>query len=396
MANVSSSNGLEKYPKLRFKGFSEPWEKTPFSKLYRYVSEKNDGSMGVDKIISVANMYFKPDARISDEEYLRTYNVFRLGDIAFEGNKSKNFAFGRFVENTIGDGIVSHVFVVFRPLQADHNLGYWKYAINNENVMGRILARCTKKTTMMTNLVSDDFLEEEMFCPSNAEQMKISSFLELLERKIDTQTRLVERLKKYKRGVSNTFFNDKVVAECSAVLPFGQAVEINPKTKSLPTEFIYIDLESVESGKLLQENIISRDNAPSRAQRVLTKGDVLFQMVRPYQKNNFYFESELSLPAVASTGYAQIRCVDNDPLFVFEQISSDYFANEAMLRSTGTGYPAINADSLAEIPFIKHPIEEQRKIGKFLYLLSQRIIQEESKLEALLKVKGAMLQSLFI
>ena len=107
----------------------------------------------MDKIISVANMYFKPDARISDEEYLRTYNVFRLGDIAFEGNKSKNFAFGRFVENTIGDGIVSHVFVVFRPLHHDHNLGYWKYAINNENVMGRILARCTKKTTMMTNLV---------------------------------------------------------------------------------------------------------------------------------------------------------------------------------------------------------------------------------------------------
>lgn len=34
----------------------------------------------------------------------------RLGDIAFEGNKSKHFAHGRFVENTIGDGIVSHVF----------------------------------------------------------------------------------------------------------------------------------------------------------------------------------------------------------------------------------------------------------------------------------------------
>ena len=232
--------------------------------------------------------------------------------------------------------------------------------------------------------------------PQIDEQKKVGEFLSKITEKIDKQKTLIEHLKKYKRGVSNTFFNDKVVAECSAVLPFGQAVEINPKTKSLPTEFIYIDLESVESGKLLQENIISRDNAPSRAQRVLTKGDVLFQMVRPYQKNNFYFESELSLPAVASTGYAQIRCVDNDPLFVFEQISSDYFANEAMLRSTGTGYPAINADSLAEIPFIKLPIEEQQKIGKFLYLLSQRIIQEESKLDSLLKVKSAMLQSLFI
>ena len=201
---------------------------------------------------------------------------------------------------------------------------------------------------------------------------------------------------KYKRGALNSFFNDKAVSDCSSVLPFGQVVEINPKTKSLPPEFIYIDLESVESGKLLHENIISRDNAPSRAQRVLSKGDVLFQMVRPYQKNNFYFKSEFSLPSVASTGYAQIRCNGNDPLFVLEQISSDYFANQAMLRSTGTGYPAINSESLAEIPFIKLPIEEQHKIGTFLYLLSQRIIQEESKSDALLKVKAAMLQSLFI
>ena len=270
---------------------------------------------------------------------------------------------------------------------------------NANRCVAEILGSVSKKYVsyvgnpkLMNNVMS----EIRIHIPSLHEQKKIDSFIASLDHRITKQRELIEHLKKYKRGVSNTFFNDKVVAECSAVLPFGQAVEINPKTKSLPTEFIYIDLESVESGKLLQENIISRDNAPSRAQRVLTKGDVLFQMVRPYQKNNFYFESELSLPAVASTGYAQIRCVDNDPLFVFEQISSDYFANEAMLRSTGTGYPAINADSLAEIPFIKHPIEEQRKIGKFLYLLSQRIIQEESKLEALLKVKGAMLQSLFI
>ena len=236
----------------------------------------------------------------------------------------------------------------------------------------------------------------EVWLPQIDEQKKVGTFLSKFNEKIDKQRMLIEHLKKYKRGVSNRFFNDKVVSNCPTVLPFGQAVMINPKTKSLPSEFIYIDLESVESGKLLHENIISRDKAPSRAQRVLSKGDVLFQMVRPYQKNNFYFESELTLPSVASTGYAQIRCNENDPLFVYEQISSDYFANQAMLRSTGTGYPAINADGLAQIPFIKLPIEEQQKTGKFLYLLSQRIIQEECKLNSLLKVKTAILQSLFI
>ena len=68
---------------------------------------KNKSSLDVYKR---QNMYFKPDARITDMEYLKTYNIFKLGDIAFEGNKSKDFSFGRFVENTIGDGIVSDVY----------------------------------------------------------------------------------------------------------------------------------------------------------------------------------------------------------------------------------------------------------------------------------------------
>jgi type I restriction enzyme S subunit len=102
-------------PKIRIKGFTEDWEKTAFADLYERSIVKNDLSFGTDKIISVANMYFSSSVSQSDEEYLRSYNVMRLGDIAFEGNKSKNYAHGRFVENTIGDGFVSHVFVVLSP-----------------------------------------------------------------------------------------------------------------------------------------------------------------------------------------------------------------------------------------------------------------------------------------
>ena len=153
------------------------WEQRKFNELYEKVSEKNDLTYGTDEIISVANMYFKSDSFITDKEYLRTYNVFHLGDIAFEGNKSKNFAHGRFVENTIGDGIVSHVFDVFRP-KIKYDLLFWKYAINNERLMGGILVRSTKASTMMTNLVANDFLRETILVPSLEEQKKIGSILE--------------------------------------------------------------------------------------------------------------------------------------------------------------------------------------------------------------------------
>jgi type I restriction enzyme S subunit len=92
------------------------WEQRKFGELYEKSNEKNELiTYGVKDIISVANMYYKQDAKVTNQEYLKTYNVFHLGDIAFEGNKSKKFAHGRFVENTIGDGIVSHVFDVFHP-----------------------------------------------------------------------------------------------------------------------------------------------------------------------------------------------------------------------------------------------------------------------------------------
>lgn len=192
-------------PKIRFKGFTKDWEQRKFGELYSKVSEKNDLSFGADKIISVANMYFKEEVKESSDEYMRTYNVMRLGDIAFEGNKSKNYSHGRFVENTIGDGIVSHVFDVFRPTTS-YDLLFWKYLINNEGVMGRIMARCTNASTMMTNLVASDFLKEKILVPSLKEQKKIGAYFDSLDHLITLHQRKCDQTKNLKKYMLQKMF----------------------------------------------------------------------------------------------------------------------------------------------------------------------------------------------
>ena len=187
-------------PEVRFKGFTDAWEQRKFSDLYEKISEKNDLSYSLDKIISVANMYYKSDAKVSNEEYLKTYNIFRYGEIAFEGNKSKEFTYGRFVENTIGDGIISHVFEVFRPI-TKYDIYFWKYYINYEPIMGKVLSRCTKKTTMMTNLVAKDFLKETVFVPSLAEQKQIGILLNTLDKFITLHQLKLDRLMSIKKGL---------------------------------------------------------------------------------------------------------------------------------------------------------------------------------------------------
>ena len=256
----------------------------------------------------------------------------------------------------------------------------------------------------LLNVPTDAFFETKHYLPQNLnEQRKIADFMIALEHRIDAQQSLVDNLKKYKRGLQNRFFfkrshlsSKPSEIDSHDVKPLGSVVHINPKTGALPDAFIYIDLECVESGVLNSKKLLSRNSAPSRAQRLLEEGDLLYQMVRPYQKNNYYFQKNFEYPTVASTGYAQIRCSEVDTQFIYEQLSSDYFAREAMLRSTGTGYPAINADDLAEIPIWIPPLDQQEKIGAALSFLGAKIEVHQKLLSALCSVKSSLMQQLFI
>ena len=195
----------ERYPELRFPGFTDAWEQRKFGEIYERSSQKNDSTYGIDKIISVANMYFKIDATVGSEEYLKTYNVFKLGDIAFEGHTNKEYSYGRFVENTIGDGIVSHIFDVFTP-RINLDINFWKDLIKYEPIMGPILRRCTKASRMMSNLTSKEFLEEKILCPTLEEQKLIGEFIVRIDKNITLHQRKLEHLQLQKKALLQQMF----------------------------------------------------------------------------------------------------------------------------------------------------------------------------------------------
>ncbi|WP_111937901.1 restriction endonuclease subunit S [Clostridium paraputrificum] len=186
-------------------------------------------------------------------------------------------------------------------------------------------------------------------------------------------------------------FNDKW-KECS----LKELCVINPKTAQLPDKFNYIDLESIVSGTLIKNNLMELKNAPSRAQRLLNKGDVLFQTVRPYQMNNFLFDIEIGCENVASTGYAQLRVKNSSyNKFIYQLIHNKGFNNKVMLRCTGTSYPAINSSELATIPIKVPSLEEQTKIANFLSNVDKIIEEQEGKVKDLELYKKGMMQKIF-
>ena len=172
-----------------------------------------------------------------------------------------------------------------------------------------------------------------------------------------------------------------------------EVVTINPKTE-LPDKFKYVDLESVVGTNLLGFQVIKKENAPSRAQRLASYGDVFYQTVRPYQRNNYLFEN-IDKDMVFSTGYAQLRS-KLDSYFLLTLVQNDNFVKVVLDNCTGTSYPAINGSELGKITVqIPSNGAEANQIGKVFRGIDNIITLHQRKLEKLKLNKSALLQKLF-
>ena len=193
-------------PEIRFKGFTDAWEQRKLGNLYKRVNERNDGTLGRDKWISVAKMYFQdPDKVQSNNLDTRTY-VMKKGDIAFEGHPNNEFKFGRFVLNDIGTGIISELFPIYRPI-TEYDLDFWKYAIQLERVMAPIFAKSITSSGNSSNkLDHNHFLNQELLVPNIDEQKKIGTLLSILSKNITLHQRKLERLQEVKKGLLQKMF----------------------------------------------------------------------------------------------------------------------------------------------------------------------------------------------
>ena len=169
--------------------------------------------------------------------------------------------------------------------------------------------------------------------------------------------------------------------------------KFNPKS-TLPEKFKYVALESVLGTDLISYKEVLRESAPSRAQRLAQKGDIFYQTVRPYQKNNYLFDSG-EKDYVFSTGYAQLRPLI-DSAFLLARLQEESFVNKVLERCTGTSYPAINSKDLSKISVtIPQTIDEQTAIGSLFRTLDDLLASYKDNLANYQSLKATMLAKMF-
>jgi type I restriction enzyme S subunit len=203
--------------------------------------------------------------------------------------------------------------------------------------------------------------------PSIVRQQEIVEECDQITKSIDTIKLRKEQLKSdgilfkkyYKKNVLDEIYKNSEIKTLSEVC------EVNPENMKVGqyTEINYIDIGSVKGGQILELQKLTND-FPSRAKRIVKKGDILYSSVRPNLKGYVYISDDIQ-NGIASTGFANIRVKEQNIIlskYLYYIMTSDYITDYLINKAKGAQYPAVSFDDFETIKIPIPSLENQEII----------------------------------
>jgi type I restriction enzyme S subunit len=129
---------------------------------------------------------------------------------------------------------------------------------------------------------------------------------------------------------------------------------LSHSARSHPDVIDYIDISSVSPHRIDEIRRVAYDDAPSRARRIVRGGDTLVSTVRP-ERRSMAFVHTASERLTASTGFAVVSPTKGSPTFVYRLVTSDACIDMLSSTATGSAYPAVNPNVLADWSVVVPP-----------------------------------------
>ena len=397
MANVSSSNGLEKYPKLRFPGFDEPYIECRIGDIYLERSQRGADDM---ELLSVTlNDGVMPRSEIegkdNSSEDKSNYKVVCKGDMVYNSMRMWQGANG--VSDY--DGIVSPAYTVLMPNKEIDNR-YFAALFKTPNLINEFRKNSQGLTSDTWNLKYPQIRSIRLYIPSLQEQHKISAFIGTLEERIGIQRQLVDSLKKYKRGLLHEILCEKIKVTKSVWNVHKIGDYLNSKNiKQLPTPDAPLMAFTATGGVCDKGERYDRGFLVKDASTKLYKRTDLNDFI--YSSNNLDVGSiglNLYGSAVISDVYEIFSISGADPWFISEAIQQKSVLHQILKYRQGClyGQYRIYAEDFLEVSIRVPPLETQKQIGTIFSRIEYRIKSEQALLDNLERAKTFFLQQLFI
>ena len=405
MANVSSSNGLEKRPKLRFPGFDEPYRAIKLGQISSLIKRNDPRSNAPIMMLSAGNGFIMQSDKYSRDnagQSLKKYTLLKKGELAYNHGASKVKQFGCCYELREEEARIPYVYHCFK-VQGTEYTPYVALELNNTK-MDKQLKRLVSSSVRMDGLLNisyDEYMSVVVYLPAYAEQKHIADFLEKLDMRIAKQEQLIESLKKYKRGVVSKVFSE-IARKCNTIR-LGDCVTISRGGSPRPIDsYITNDPDGINWIKI-------GDTSADELYITRTKEKIIPSGVKKSRK---VFQGDLILSNSMSFGRPYILQIDGcihdgwllirDESNVFEKrflcyyLGSDNVFTQYKRFAAGSCVNNLNSELVGDVEICCPPRSIQQKVADMLAVLDSRIAHSSRIYEALQQMRTSLLQQLFI
>lgn len=236
----------------------------------------------------------------------------------------------------------------------------------------------------------------EIILPSYNVQCTQTQNLKKIDNLIYLRNKVIKEYQLLVKSRFNEMFGSKKFDKVSISELVDDRIETAKKKFDQHDTIKYIDISSIDNKNYkmtgFQEYMLNQ--APSRAQQHIRKGDIVVSTVRPNLKNIAITELD-DENLVASSGFCVLRALKCLPEYLFAIICSDRFTNKMTNIVTGANYPAIKSSDIMNYIVPLPPIQLQNEFADFVAQVDKSQLAIQKSLEELETLKKSLMQEYF-
>lgn len=405
-------------PKLRFPGFTEPWEHRKLGNISKKCIVKNTNKAITETFTNSAEHgivsqrdFFDKD--IANQENISSYYVVNIDDFVYNPRISSSAPCGPISRNKLGrQGIMSPLYTVFSPSGVDlafleqyfKTSRWYSYMYLNGDTGARADRFAIKDKS---------FFDMPIATPSSLnEQEIISTFLDQTDYRITLHQRKEEELQKLKKGLLQKMFPKDGESVPEVRFPNFTNTWEHRKLATIAT---------FAKGRGYSKNDLTDRGTPLILYgRLYTNYSSAIETVDTYAKpliGSVYSKGgEVIVPASGETAedIARASAViskgfllggdlniinpnsEIDPVFLALQLSNGYLKKELASKAQGKSVVHIHNSDLENLQIIYPSLVEQMKVSTCIRMFDHLITLHHRKTEELKKLKKALLQQMFV
>ena len=203
----------ERYPELRFPGFTDAWEQRKLSQITVRVTRKNGNQSDLPLTISAQDglvdqrKYFNRQVASRD---MSNYYLIKKGEFAYNKSYSEGYPFGAVKRLDYYDiGVLSTLYILFeitdKNISSDFLVSYYMTHLWYKEVSKR--AAEGARNHGLLNISTEDFFNSELNIPNSIEeQVKIGNLIKQFDKFITLHQRKLDHLQLQKKALLQQMF----------------------------------------------------------------------------------------------------------------------------------------------------------------------------------------------